>query len=124
LIAFRHCADGPMPWWLTSLHHPSDARLRRPARALCRHYAPALALSLLAPKLTWSEAETAAGVRDGALVRRADDELLSPHDVKRLQARARSQAGGLPQASGAQPGLAASCCVCVAAVLRGYTTGR
>ena len=50
-----------------------------------RHYTPALALSLLAPKLAWSEAETAAGVREGAVVHRADGQPLSPHDLKRLQ---------------------------------------
>jgi len=92
----------------------------QPARSHRRQYAPALALSLLAPKLTWSEAETAAGVRDGALVRRADDEALSPHDVKRLQARARA---GCPlQASGARMQLAASRCICAAVIVCGYTT--
>ena len=55
-----------------------------------RQYAPALALSLLAPKLAWSEAETAAGVRQGALVHRADGEPLSPHDLARLQVQGRA----------------------------------
>jgi len=88
----RRCADGPLPTGsprCTARCVTRAARAWGDPRARRRHYAPALALSLLAPKLTWSEAETAAGVREGALVRRADDEPLSPHDVKRLQARAR-----------------------------------
>lgn len=49
-----------------------------------RHHTPALALSLLSPKLTFSDEEAAAGAMEGAVVR-ADGQPLSPYDMKRLQ---------------------------------------
>ncbi|BDA49001.1 RNA cytidine acetyltransferase [Coccomyxa sp. Obi] len=51
-----------------------------------RDFPPALVLSLLAPKLQWSEAETQESVQKGVEVTRADGSLLSPYDLKRLQA--------------------------------------
>ena len=54
-----------------------------------RHYSPALALTLLDPKLEFSEAETAVGVEAGMVVGRADGSGLTPHDLRRLQARPR-----------------------------------
>ena len=54
--------------------------------------APALALSVLDPRLTYSEAETAASVQAGVMVARGDNRPLSPYDLKRLQVG--GQAGG------------------------------
>jgi N-acetyltransferase 10 len=50
-----------------------------------RHFAPALALSLLEPKLAWSEADVAASVARGVEIARADGSPLTPYDLKRLQ---------------------------------------
>ena len=58
-----------------------------------RSFAPALALSLLDPKLTWSEAEVAASVARGVEIARADGSPLSPYDLKRLQVRSLLQDG-------------------------------
>ncbi|PRW57974.1 N-acetyltransferase 10 [Chlorella sorokiniana] len=55
-----------------------------------RGFAPALVLSILDPKLTWSEAEQQAAVQQGVVVRKADGSGLSPYDLKRLQAYANS----------------------------------
>ena len=52
-----------------------------------RTHAPALALSLLDPKLNFSEEEGAAGAPPSA-VPRADGQPLSPHDLKRLNSYA------------------------------------
>lgn len=51
-----------------------------------RDLQPALALSILAPKISFSEAETQASVEKGVTVYRADQDVLSPYDLKRLQA--------------------------------------
>ena len=48
-----------------------------------RSHHPALVLSLLQPKLQWSDAESAAGAPPSA-VPRADGQPLSPHDLRRL----------------------------------------
>jgi N-acetyltransferase 10 len=58
----------------------------------CRRYSPALALTLLDPKLDFSEAETAAGTQAGAVVGRADGSGTSPHDLRRLQASCADEA--------------------------------
>jgi N-acetyltransferase 10 len=50
-----------------------------------REFSPALALSLLDPKLAWAEAETQASVQSGVQIQRADGAPLSPYDLKRLQ---------------------------------------
>ena len=50
-----------------------------------REFSPALALSLLDPKLAWAEAETQASVQSGVQIQRADGGPLSPYDLKRLQ---------------------------------------
>jgi N-acetyltransferase 10 len=52
-----------------------------------RAHAPALALSLLDPKLNFSEEEGAAGAPPSA-VPRADGQPLSPHDLKRISSYA------------------------------------
>lgn len=52
-----------------------------------REMAPALALSILAPRLSWSEAEGAAGAEAGAAIVHGDGTALTPYDLKRLQVR-------------------------------------
>ena len=52
-----------------------------------RHFAPALVLSLLDPKLSWDEAEVQASIQQGVKVVKADGSPLSPYDLKRLQVR-------------------------------------
>ncbi len=52
-----------------------------------RGFPPALALSLLDPKLTYGEAETRVGLENRSIVRRADGCELSPYDMKRLNVR-------------------------------------
>ena len=52
---------------------------------LCRHFSPALVLSLLDPKLSWDEAEVQASIEQGVEVVKADGTPLSPYDLKRLQ---------------------------------------
>jgi hypothetical protein len=42
-------------------------------------------LSILDPRLTWGEAETAAAVAAGVVVAKSDGVPLSPYDLKRLQ---------------------------------------
>ncbi|KAK9824701.1 hypothetical protein WJX72_012506 [[Myrmecia] bisecta] len=51
-----------------------------------RNFTPAMALSILDPKLDFSEAETQASVQSGAVALKADSSPLSPYDLKRLQA--------------------------------------
>ena len=47
--------------------------------------APALALTVLDPKLTFSEAETQRSVQGGVSLPRIDGAPLDPYDLKRLQ---------------------------------------
>jgi len=53
----------------------------------CRSFSPALSLSILSPKLSWSEDETKAGVQRGFTVTHPDGTGFTPYDLKRLQAR-------------------------------------
>ena len=53
----------------------------------CRSFSPALSLSLLSPKLSWSEDETKAGVQRGFTVTHPDGTGFTAYDLKRLQAR-------------------------------------
>ena len=50
-----------------------------------RDFPPALVLSLLEPRLSWSEQEVAASVEAGVEVARVDGRPFTPHDLKRLQ---------------------------------------
>lgn len=50
-----------------------------------RDMGPALALSILDPRLTWSEAEGAEAAQRGVTVMRGDGSPLDPYDLKRLQ---------------------------------------
>jgi N-acetyltransferase 10 len=76
-------APAPPPGWLAPF--ASDFRVRYASllAGAFRGHAPALALSLLQPRLNWSEAESAAGAPPSA-VPRADGRPLSPHDLRRL----------------------------------------
>ena len=51
-----------------------------------RAFKPALALSILSPQLTFSEAETQSSIKEGLPVAKADGEPFSAYDLKRLQA--------------------------------------
>lgn len=55
---------------------------------------PALALSILNPKLVISEAEASAGVQQGVMVTRGNGRQLSPYDLKRLQVRLQCPGSG------------------------------
>jgi len=48
-------------------------------------FAPALALSILDPKLSFSEEEVQAALRSDSKVLKADGNTLSTYDLKRLQ---------------------------------------
>jgi N-acetyltransferase 10 len=52
-----------------------------------RGMAPALALSLLDPQLTWGEADSHSSVQQGVTVVKGDGQLMTPYDLKRLQVR-------------------------------------
>ncbi len=56
-----------------------------PLSTRCRDMGPALALSILDPRLTWSEAEGAEAAQRGVTVMRGDGSALDPYDLKRLQ---------------------------------------
>lgn len=56
-----------------------------PRAGAFREFPPALVLSLLDPKLTWSEAESAEAVSAGVVVTKPGGAPLSPYDLKRLQ---------------------------------------
>ena len=62
-------------------------QVREALARMCRHFAPALVLSLLDPKLSWDEAEVQASIQQGVEVIKADGSPLSPYDLKRLQVR-------------------------------------
>lgn len=66
-----------------------------------RSMAPALALSLLDPKLTWAEEGAAAAAAGGAgaagvALAHADGTPFSAYDLKRLQVRRRGVTGASP----------------------------
>ena len=50
-----------------------------------RAFKPALALSILSPQLSFSEAETLSSIKEGLPVAKADGEPFSAYDLKRLQ---------------------------------------
>lgn len=51
-----------------------------------RGFAPALALTILDPQLTFTEAQVETGVSEGGAIRKADGSPMSAYDLKRLQA--------------------------------------
>lgn len=50
-----------------------------------RGFAPALALTILDPQLTFTEAQIETGVSEGGAIRKADGSPMSAYDLKRLQ---------------------------------------
>lgn len=50
-----------------------------------RPFAPALALTILDPQLSFTEAQVERGLSDGGVIRKADGSSLSAYDLKRLQ---------------------------------------
>lgn len=77
--------------WLEPFVTDFKARFTALLGGAFRTMGPALALSILNPKLVFSEAETAAGVQDGVIVTRGDGRQMSPYDLKRLQVQIRAQ---------------------------------
>jgi len=74
--------------WLQPFVSDFKARFMTLLGGAFRTLPPALALSILNPKLVFSEAESAAGVKEGLTVARGDGRAMSPHDLKRLQVTA------------------------------------
>jgi N-acetyltransferase 10 len=74
--------------WLQPFVSDFKARFMTLLGGAFRTLAPALALSILNPKLVFSEAESAAGVKEGLTVARGDGRPMSPYDLKRLQVTA------------------------------------
>ncbi|KAK9918544.1 hypothetical protein WJX75_004887 [Coccomyxa subellipsoidea] len=76
--------------WMESFSADFRCRFMALLPGAFRDFPPPLVLSLLAPKLTWSEAETQASIQKGVEVMRADGSPLSPHDIRRLEKYANS----------------------------------
>lgn len=72
--------------WLDPFVADFRSRFAALLPAAFRAFPPALALSVLDPRLAWSEAEVQAGVQGGLALAKLDGGELSPHDLKRLQA--------------------------------------
>ncbi|CAG9461049.1 unnamed protein product [Pedinophyceae sp. YPF-701] len=75
--------------WIVPFASDFRVRLTSLLAGPFRHLAPALALTMLSPKTTFSESEVDAvrkGADDSALVVRADAGPLTPHDLRRLEA--------------------------------------
>jgi N-acetyltransferase 10 len=78
--------------WLSPFVSDFRARFMSLLGGAFRTLPPALALSMLSPRLAFGEAEGAAAAAaaadgSGPVVTRGDGRLLGPHDLKRLQAR-------------------------------------
>lgn len=72
--------------WIRPFVQDFKARLMALMSGAFRDFSPALALSLLEPRLTYTEQETQESVQVGVQVVRADHEPLTAYDLKRLQA--------------------------------------
>jgi N-acetyltransferase 10 len=84
LQALEH-PDVPDASWLAPFSSDFKSRFISLLGGAFKTLSPALALSILNPKLSFSEAEASAGVQAGVLVTRGDGRALSPYDLKRLQ---------------------------------------
>ena len=71
--------------WLDPFVHDFRTRFLSLLAGAFRDFAPALALSILDPQLTFSEAQTQSGVSAAQIIRKADGSALSAYDLKRLQ---------------------------------------
>jgi N-acetyltransferase 10 len=86
LQALAH-PDVPNTSWLQPFVSDFKSRFIALLAGAFKSMSPALALSILNPKLVFSEAEASAGVQQGVMVTRGDGRQLSPYDLKRLQVR-------------------------------------
>ena len=84
LQALEH-PDVPSTSWLNPFVSDFKSRFISLLGGAFKSLPPALALSILNPKLVFSEGEASAGVQAGVLVTRGDGRQLSPYDLKRLQ---------------------------------------
>jgi|TARA_B100000683_G_scaffold229159_1_gene229483 N-acetyltransferase 10 len=73
--------ESPDGEWVNSFYEDFRVRFTSLMGSAFRDLAPALCLSLMTPKLSWDE-KGGAG-RDSVL--KADNEILSPHDLRRIQ---------------------------------------
>lgn len=73
--------------WLDPFVHDFRTRFLSLLAGAFRGFAPALALSILDPQLTFSETQTQSGVNAAQIIRKADGSALSAYDLKRLQVR-------------------------------------
>ncbi|GIM12120.1 hypothetical protein Vretimale_15547 [Volvox reticuliferus] len=72
--------------WLRPFVSDFKSRFMSLLGSAFREMAPALALSILDPQLTWSEAEGQRAAQEGVVVMRGDGSPLDAYDLKRLQA--------------------------------------
>jgi hypothetical protein len=93
LQALSH-PDVPDATWLAPFVSDFKSRFISLLGGAFKNLSPALALSILNPKMAFSEAEAAAGVAAGVGVARGDGRALSPYDLKRLQVRLNAGDGG------------------------------
>lgn len=73
--------------WLHPFVHDFRTRFLTLLAGAFRGFAPALALSILDPQLTFSETQTQSGLSEAQSIRKADGSALSAYDLKRLQVR-------------------------------------
>jgi tRNA(Met) C34 N-acetyltransferase TmcA len=99
LQALAH-PDVPNTSWLQPFVSDFKSRFIALLAGAFKSMSPALALSILNPKLVFSEAEASTGVRQGVMVTRGDGRQLSPYDLKRLQVRVVGQLAGSAHACG------------------------
>lgn len=71
--------------WLDPFVHDFRTRFLTLLAGAFRGFAPALALSILDPQLTFSEAQTQSGLSEAHTIRKADGSAMSAYDLKRLQ---------------------------------------
>lgn len=72
--------------WLGPFVHDFRTRFLTLLAGAFRGFAPALALSILDPQLSFSEAQVETGVTAGQSITKADGSVVSAYDLKRLQA--------------------------------------
>lgn len=83
--------------WVEPFVADFRARFQALLAGAFRSFPPALALSILDPKLSFSEAETQAGVAEGTVIVKADGSAMSPYDLKRLQVGRKRKPGRVAQ---------------------------
>lgn len=71
--------------WLGPFVHDFRTRFLTLLAGAFRGFAPALALSILDPQLSFSEAQVETGVTAGQSITKADGSVVSAYDLKRLQ---------------------------------------